>query len=239
MTVLVVIPARSGSVGLPGKNFRLLHGKPLYLWAVDLALEIDGDVRVCVSTDSEPHLESKSMEKVDYIRRPEDLSGPEVIDQPVLLHALNFYKDLGVNFDVVVMLQPTAPGRDLAEVIECIKNVQSLKASACWTLSPVPFKFNWLKQFQLDDRNCLSNVVNQTLPKRRQDLKQSFIRNGNCYAMSVATVINDPFLLGDNPKSVISKNSMINIDDEGDFKEALKLLESKDGKILSRVRGES
>jgi CMP-N-acetylneuraminic acid synthetase len=239
MSILVVIPARSGSMGLPGKNFMLLHGKPLYMWAVDLALEINGDVKICVSTDLESLLESKVSNQITYLRRPKNLSGAKVIDQPVLLHALKYYTRLGVEFDAVVMLQPTAPGRTLAEVNDCINAILVSSASACWTVSPVPTKYNWLKQFQLDEMNCLANVVPQTTPKRRQDLKQTFIRNGNCYAMSVKTINDDPFLLGREPKSLISTDSMINIDDEQDFIEAQLLLESKDGIFLSRVRGDS
>lgn len=238
MSILVVIPARSGSVGLPGKNFMLMHGKPLYMWAVNLALEIRGDVTICVSTDSEQVLNSNASNEVTYVRRPKELSGPNVTDQPVLLHALSYFDELPVNFEIVVMLQPTAPGRTLTEVNECIKTVQNSIASACWTVSPVPIKYNWLKQFQLDETGRLTNVVEQKVPKRRQDLKQSYIRNGNCYAMSVQTVIEDPFLLGPEPKSLISANRMINIDDEQDFIEAQLLLESEDGKLLRQVRRE-
>ena len=192
-----------------------------------------------MSTDLESLLESKVSNQITYLRRPKNLSGAKVIDQPVLLHALKYYTRLGVEFDAVVMLQPTAPGRTLAEVNDCINAILVSSASACWTVSPVPTKYNWLKQFQLDEMNCLANVVPQTTPKRRQDLKQTFIRNGNCYAMSVKTINDDPFLLGREPKSLISTDSMINIDDEQDFIEAQLLLESKDGIFLSRVRGDS
>ena len=57
--VLFVIPARSGSKGVKNKNLQICAGESLLRRAVNLALEIDVDSRVIVSTDSEDYIEHK------------------------------------------------------------------------------------------------------------------------------------------------------------------------------------
>ena len=52
MKTLCVISARGGSLGLPGKNIRLLLDKPLIVWSIEQALATPGIDRVVVSTDS-------------------------------------------------------------------------------------------------------------------------------------------------------------------------------------------
>ena len=49
--ILVVIPVRGGSKGVPRKNLRDVGGKPLVVWTIEQALAVPGEVRVVVSTD--------------------------------------------------------------------------------------------------------------------------------------------------------------------------------------------
>ena len=51
--ILVVIPARGGSKGLPGKNIKKLCGKPLIAYSIDMARAITSDENICVSTDDQ------------------------------------------------------------------------------------------------------------------------------------------------------------------------------------------
>ena len=53
MNILVIIPARGGSKGIPGKNIKLLGGKPLIYYAIDVARAIVDDTHICVSTDDD------------------------------------------------------------------------------------------------------------------------------------------------------------------------------------------
>ena len=52
MKLLYLIPARSGSKGIPGKNTKSLAGKPLLYYAIDLARCIAKEEDICLSTDS-------------------------------------------------------------------------------------------------------------------------------------------------------------------------------------------
>jgi CMP-N-acetylneuraminic acid synthetase len=106
-----VIPLRAGSKGLPGKNTRLLGGKPLYRHAVDAALEA-GAHRVILTTDILEVLSATFPLAVQAIQRPFDLRGDAVPMAPVLSHALQAAACEGT----VVLLQATSPMRQACDI---------------------------------------------------------------------------------------------------------------------------
>ena len=53
MNILVIIPARGGSKGIPHKNVKELNGKPLICYSIDAARQLTTDENICVSTDDE------------------------------------------------------------------------------------------------------------------------------------------------------------------------------------------
>jgi CMP-N-acetylneuraminic acid synthetase len=101
-----VIPLRAGSKGLPGKNTRMLAGKPLYRHAIDQALEA-GAARVLITTDIAELKAATFPAQVEVIERPIELATDAVPMAPVLLHALSAAGCVGV----VVLLQATSPLR--------------------------------------------------------------------------------------------------------------------------------
>ena len=107
----VIIPLRAGSKGLPNKNITELDGKPLYLHAVDLALEA-GASRIIVTTNIEEIFQSKLDERVEVLGRPEKLCSDTMAMSPVLLHAIEKLVVRGI----VVLLQPTSPLRSLEDL---------------------------------------------------------------------------------------------------------------------------
>ena len=96
---------------MPGKNTRVLAGKPLYRHAVDLALQA-GAHRVILSTDILEILQAQLPQGVVALQRPVELCGDTVPMAPVLAHALKAASCEGV----VVLLQATSPMRQLADV---------------------------------------------------------------------------------------------------------------------------
>ena len=106
-----VIPLRAGSKGLPGKNTRWLAGKPLYLHAVDVALEA-GAQGVILSTDIPDILSAALPAGVQAIPRPAALCGDTVPMAHVLSHALKATLCKGT----VVLLQATSPLRQVADI---------------------------------------------------------------------------------------------------------------------------
>lgn len=112
MKYLAVIPARGGSKGLPGKNVRLLAGKPLIAWTIEQALESGRIDCVHVSTD-DPEIAAVARAHgadVPYMR-PAELAQDTTPTEPVMTYALDWYERAGRTFDAVVLLQPTSPLR--------------------------------------------------------------------------------------------------------------------------------
>ena len=122
MKILVIIPARGGSKGIPHKNIKPLNGKPLIHYTIDEAREIVGDDDICVSTD-DPEIK-KCVEdyglKVPFVR-PGELATDTAGTYEVLLHALNFYEKQGRHYDVVLLLQNTSPFRKAEQIKEALK----------------------------------------------------------------------------------------------------------------------
>lgn len=121
MRILVIIPARGGSKGIPHKNIKPLNGKPLIHYTIDVARQIVGDEDICVSTDDAEII--KCVEdyglKVPFVR-PAELATDTAGTYEVLLHALDFYEKQGKHYDVVLLLQNTSPFRTAEQVKEAL-----------------------------------------------------------------------------------------------------------------------
>jgi len=113
MRTLVVIPARSGSKGLPDKNIKVLNGKPLIHYSIEVAQQIFSNEDICISTDSDEYIKIAQQRglNVPFVR-PENLSTDKATTQDVLLHSLDFYEKKGVFYDYILLLQPTSPFRE-------------------------------------------------------------------------------------------------------------------------------
>lgn len=111
MSAIAIIPARGGSKGIPRKNMRLMHGKPLIAYAIENALASKNIDAVAVTSDSDEILDFASRyEGVICINRDGVLASDEVTLDPVIHDALVKSEDqLGERFDLVVTLQPTSP----------------------------------------------------------------------------------------------------------------------------------
>lgn len=109
---VVIVPARGGSRGRPGKNTALLAGRPLWRWSVDQGLEA-GAREVIVTTDIEEILASPPEAGLTILRRPPELARDETPMAPVLLHAL---ADEALAGETIVLLQPTSPLRTAGDI---------------------------------------------------------------------------------------------------------------------------
>lgn len=123
MRALYVIPARGGSKGIPGKNLREIAGKPLFIHTLDIARQMASDEDICLSTDDINII--AAAEKADYkppFIRPAFLATDTTGMQEVLMHALEFYASEGKNYDSIVLLQPTSPFRQVADIERAAEN---------------------------------------------------------------------------------------------------------------------
>lgn len=115
--VLVIIPARGGSKGIPYKNIKKLGGKPLVCYSIDIARQVTTDEHICVTTDDEAII--KVVEdyglKVPF-KRPDYLATDTCGSNEVIQHAYQYYMDQGLFYDAILLLQPTSPFRRIEDV---------------------------------------------------------------------------------------------------------------------------
>lgn len=122
MKPLVIIPARGGSKGVPGKNIRPLNGKPLIHYTIEAARAVFPDEQILVSTD-DPRIREVAEQtglKVPFLR-PAELATDTAGSQEVLLHALEAAAASGYAADTVVLLQPTSPFRTETHIREAMQ----------------------------------------------------------------------------------------------------------------------
>ena len=109
--VLAVVQARAGSKGLPGKNVRMLLGKPLMAWIIEAARASRRVSRVILSTDSQEYAAIGRRHGVEVpFLRPTELAQDTSTDLEVMTHAISWLKEKeGYRPDLVLRLQPTNP----------------------------------------------------------------------------------------------------------------------------------
>lgn len=120
--VLAIIPARSGSKGVPGKNIKKINGLPLITWTIKQALSSKLLNKVIVSTDGEEiaAIAKESGGEIPFIR-PAKFAQDDSPTSDVVIHAINFYSHQGIKFDMVAVLEPTSPLRKISDIDRGIK----------------------------------------------------------------------------------------------------------------------
>ena len=127
MSLVAIIPARGGSVGVPRKNVRQLAGKPLIAWTIERALAAPAIDRVVVSTEDEEIAEVARRHGADVpFVRPAELATSTATGGDVIMHALDNLPP----YDDVMVLQPTSPLRSVDD-IEAIVTSRRAAAAPC------------------------------------------------------------------------------------------------------------
>ena len=234
--ILVVVPARGGSKGIPLKNLRKVCGRSLVAWVGDVVRHVRCIDRVVVSTDHEGIAKEAEKHGIDApFRRPAELSGDRIGDVEVLRHALTTMETFdGVRYDVVVMLQPTSPSRRPEHVDDAIIRLIEGAYNAVWSVSETDLKSHPLKQLKIGENGQLSyfDPRGATIIARQQ-LTPVYHRNGVVYAITRDTLLNDCVLLPERSSAIVITEPVANIDTEEDLIYAEKLREKK---YLSAVK---
>ena len=190
MNILVVIPARGGSKGIPYKNIKPLNGKPLICYSIDVARQFTSDENICVTTDDDKIIEVVENYglKVPF-KRPDYLATDACGSNKVIQHAYKFYAAKGILYDAVLLLQPTSPFRKvefLKEAVtlydDTIDMVTSVKSAPC---NP------YYDGFEDNEEGLLSISKGDGTIERRQDAPKVWQLNGSVYVI--------------NPKSLMEK----------------------------------
>ena len=220
MNILGVIPARGGSKGVARKNIRPLNGKPLIAYTVEESCKSKYLTRVIVSTDDLDisDVARKCGADVPFIR-PAELATDSAPAIDVVIHALLEVEKLNkqVKYEIIVLLQPTAPFRKAEDIDGAIDLLVNNKADSVISVVSVgghhPARMKYLERNRLIDPPFCEAYENQP----RQELKPMVIRNGAIYATKRETLLRRSFKGKVSMAWIMPPERSINIDSEYDF----------------------
>jgi len=172
----VIIPARGGSKGVPGKNTRLLAGYPLIAHSILDAKESSLVDRIYGSTDDTEIASVSSKYGAEIIHRPVELANDTATSEVALLHALTEIEKAGITLELVVFLQCTSPLRSGADIDRAIAQLRAENADSLLSVTP-NHRFLW------EQVDGVAKSINYNYPnrQRRQDLNPQFMENGSIY----------------------------------------------------------
>lgn len=229
--IYAIVPARSGSQGLPNKNIMELGGKPLIAHSIDFAKALTNVERIFCSTDSERYASIAR----DYGAEVPFLRSVEAASNVAMEH--HILRDLYAKFcdynialpDIIVWLRPTFVFRNLSHVEQCIDLlVADDSVSAARTV--------------VEAENRLYGVVNGSLSPQFDDKGRSMVRRQEM-SESYKVFSTDVFrfskdnlherFLGSNIRCVVTdKICGFDIDDKDDFEMASAVYGLREGGIL-------
>ena len=222
--ILVVIPARGGSKGLPGKNIKDLCGKPLIAYSIDVARAITSDENICVSTDDQKIIDTVEQYglKVPFVR-PAEYATDTATTNDVLLHAVDFYEKQGRHFDKLLLLQPTSPLRTVDEVKEAMGLYsEDIDMVVSVTISHAPAVL-----CNDNDFGFVELVYNKNA-SGRQELPTFYEFNGAIYVINIKALKEKGLgRFNRRVKYVMSKETSVDIDDIYDFMLIETIIKSK------------
>jgi N-acylneuraminate cytidylyltransferase/CMP-N,N'-diacetyllegionaminic acid synthase len=219
MGTIAVVTARGGSKGVPRKNIRLLGGRPLIAWTVEAAVLARTVDRVVVSSDSEEILQAarEAGGETPFLR-PAELSGDLAKQEDAVLHAMEWVQRTGATFANIVLLAPTNPMRDAAE-IDAVVSAFIANPLARATVTVVPCKHSPLHANTLPDDGSMRDFIPAGLRlKNRQELPQHYRLDGAvCVAEWEHFRRVGSFVTDEAYAYIHSRQKGIDIDDEEDF----------------------
>ena len=218
MRTLVVIPARSGSKGVPGKNVRHLGEKPLIEYSIDAALSANklSCNDILVTSDCDAVAAICAVHDINFRRRATDLCADETPMLPVLLDALEYAESEGKDYTHVLLLQPTCPFRTAAHIDEAIGLASAASLSTTIVSVYQVSDTHPGRMYRLDGGQLMP-LQPKLVGINRQDLPPVFHRNGAIYLIP-KSVLRANRIYGDVILPMLmTEDESLNIDSHRDW----------------------
>jgi N-acylneuraminate cytidylyltransferase/CMP-N,N'-diacetyllegionaminic acid synthase len=225
--MIAIIPARGGSKGVPGKNIKDLHGKPLIAYTIEAALEARSVSEVIVSTDDEEiaKVAEKYGAKVPFLR-PAALAtdNAQAIDSYIYtVDRLN--EEFGYDIDSFLVLLLTTPFRNGADIDASVKMFKEQSADSVISYVEECSPINGFKY--LNDDNSFEHIFPEVLANR-QEMRKAYIPNGAIYVFTLDLLKKGTYFSDKSYAYVMPQSRSIDIDTLEDFAYAEFLLSRKE-----------
>lgn len=220
--VLAIVPARSGSKGLPGKNVRPLHGKPLLAWPISAATGSRYVDRTIISTDDADYARIAVEHGAEApFLRPAELAVDTAPSIGFILHALDWLEASGETFGYVVLLEPTSPLTEPSDVDAALEQLTGREAQADAIVGIAPMETTHPAfAVRRGNNGAIWPLMSENfgnLP-RRQDLEPIFALDGSLYISTPAALRREhSFTHGRTLGYVTDRIKAFEVDDLADF----------------------
>ncbi len=216
--MIVIVPARGGSKGVPGKNLRPLAGLPLIVHTLRAALDCPAVERVIVSTDDDEIIRvCRGVVGVEMpFRRPPHLATDDASAIDAFLHVADCLEvSEGAAPDEICVLLPTSPLRlpsDISAAIEFYRRNDAQAVVSVTEAKPA----EWLQELGQDGR--LQRVVASDRLDNRQNYARVYLPNGSIYVLDVETLRRTRDYFGPRTYGYpMPAERAVDIDTEADF----------------------
>ena len=216
--VLAVVIGRAGSKGLPGKNTRLVAGRPMICHSIEHATQAERVTRVVVSTDGDEIAAAAEKRNVEVVRRPPDLASDTATVGAAVRHAIDA---LGTTEPIIVVLYANVPVRPPNLIDDAVDLLTQTGADSVQSYSDVG-KHHPYWMCELDEDQRVKPFIENRVD-RRQDLPKLLSLDGGVIAVKLACVrnaddINPHAFLGTDRRGIESPpGSVIDVDDAIDL----------------------
>lgn len=180
MTNIAIIPARGGSKRIPRKNIKLFGGKPMIAWSIEAALNSDIFDRVIVSTDDiEIAQVARNYGAETPFLRPDKISDDLAGSDDVMVHALNYFSEMGINVRHACCIYATAPFITPSDIRKTYVEIADSEWDFIFPISK--FSSPILRSFGINDSGSVEMFFPQFYSMRSQDLPSAYFDAGQFY----------------------------------------------------------
>jgi CMP-N-acetylneuraminic acid synthetase len=226
--VLAVVPARSGSKGIPGKNIRPLAGRTLVARCADVCGASGVVDRAILTTDDEEIAEIGRQVGLEVpFLRPAELARDETPMLPVIQHAVAFVEATGMMPAIVLVIQPTSPLRRPEHLVEAVRLLESSTPSAVVSVVELPRHLSPDYVMRIEGDRLEPFLPGGLAVTRRQDARPAYVRDGTVYAVRRDVLMEQNSLYGRACRPlVIAAGESLTLDSESDWEEAERRLQA-------------
>ena len=228
--------ARGGSKGLPRKSIKMLAGKPLLQYSIEVGLACSSIEKVFVSSDDLEILDVAKGCGAEVITRPVELAQDATPEWLAWRHAIDYVIDRYGEFDSFVSLPPTSPLRSVQDVESAIDTLNNSDADICISITPAS-RSPYFNMVSVESNGFLELAITpDDAVVRRQDSPSVYDVTTVVYVSSPSFIKNAYGVFSGKAVGVlVPKERAVDIDDYYDFLMAEAIIKEKiDGKTISR-----
>jgi len=216
--VLGLVPARSGSRRVPGKNLRVLGEKQLVVRSIEACLGARSLSKIVVSSDDDAVLALASAFPVVALRRPAELSTDAAPAIDYVRHALEALEAGGERFDAVAIIQPSSPFTEPADIDAAVALLEGApQADSAVTVMELDHAVHPVKMKTLDGTRLLPLLEEERGRMAAHELPKVYVRNCSVYVTRRTAIDRGEIIGNDSRGHLMPRARSVDINDELDW----------------------